>query len=333
MSMKSIFASAVPTAAFLLAVLLFSQSTVYGQRREKRQKAVKVMADSAATLKSVEMADSSTAGFGLRLPAADSLDAYLDSIDIKEKIVINDYSMVGIQYGVSLSSVMWNPNMRQSSVFYPVNFGITYTRYGKMFGYMPYFGFQAGIYYAREGYQFKADPETETWPDLGGRYSGVRSAVMDVIEVPLLAHLHFDFWKMKLIANIGFFAGYRLNVTRTGEGIPDDVATGFVDTDKRFDYGIKGGGGFAFVFDPVEIHFTAMYKYSMGTLHQPDYYSNYFYRFSYPSNIIFSAGIHFQLTKRVGKTKHQLRREAREQVGLIRSLDAGTPEMDAEQEN
>ena len=250
------------------------------------------------------------------LPEGDSLKAYLDTVDLKKKIVINDYSMIGVQYGMSLSQVMWNPSMRQKSMFMPVNFGIVYTRYGKMFGYMPYFGFQAGIFYAREGYRFKADEETGLWSDLGGPYSGVREAVMDVIEAPVLAHMHVDFWKMKLLVNLGFFVGYRMNVHRSGQDLSPEVASGFISTDKRFDYGIKGGLGFGFVFDPVEIHFSAMYKYSMGALHQPDYYSDYYYRYAYPSNIIFSVGLHFQLTKRVGMTKHQLRQKARQEIGL-----------------
>lgn len=262
----------------------------------------------------------------------DSLSAYLDTVEVKKKMVINDYSMIGLQYGMNISQVSWNPSMRQKSLFFPYNFGIFYTRYGKMFGYMPYFGFQAGIIYTKEGYSFKPDDETETWPDLGGPYSGVRQAVMDVIEVPLLAHIHVDFWKMKLLADIGFFVGYRLNIERSGQDIDPAIANSFIDTDRRFDYGIKGGAGFAFVFDPVEIHFTAMYKYSMGTLHQPDYYSTYYYRYSYPSNIVFSVGLHFQLTKRTGMTKHQLRREAKEQAGLTMSLDFSMPETEAREQ-
>ncbi len=262
----------------------------------------------------------------------DSLSAYLDTVEVKKKMVINDYSMIGLQYGMNISQVSWNPSMRQKSLFFPYNFGIFYTRYGKMFGYMPYFGFQAGIIYTKEGYSFKPDDETEAWPDLGGPYSGVRQAVMDVIEVPLLAHIHVDFWKMKLLADIGFFVGYRLNIERSGRDIDPAIANRFIDTDRRFDYGIKGGAGFAFVFDPDEIHFTAMYKYSMGTLHQPDYYSSYYYRYSYPSNIVFSVGLHFQLTKRTGMTKHQLRREAKEQAGLTMSLDFSMPATEAREQ-
>lgn len=257
---------------------------------------------------------------------ADSLGAYLDTIDIKKKIVINDYSMIGVHYGMAMSQVFWNPTMKQKAVFVPVNFGITYTKYGKMFGYMPYFGFQAGILYTQEGYELKPDSVTGIRPDLGGPYRGVHSAIMDVVEVPLLAHCHFDFWKMKLMVNIGFFAAYRLGIERSGEDISSEIAHSFIDSDRRFDYGIKGGAGFGFIFDPVEIHFQAMYKYSMGSLHKPDYYSKDYYRYSYPSNIVFSVGLHFQLTKRTGKTKHQIRREAKEQLGLIKTIETNTVE-------
>ena len=36
-----------------------------------------------------------------------------------------------------------------------------------------------------------------------------------------------------------------------------------------------------------------------------------YYRFAYPSNIIVSAGVHFQLTKRSGMTKKELKNKAR----------------------
>ena len=54
-----------------------------------------------------------------------------------------------------------------------------------------------------------------------------------------------------------------------------------------------------------------MYKHSLSTLFDPDYNSEYYYRFAYPSNIIISAGIHFQLTKRSGMTKKQLKEQAK----------------------
>ena len=228
-------------------------------------------------------------------------DAYLDSLDVRKKSIINDYTLIGVQYGVGLNQVSWNPRMEQKMQLVPVNFGVTWTRFCKMFGYMPYFGIQAGLFYAREGYSLEEEYNVE----------GATDVLMDVVEVPVLAHFHFDFWKMKLMANIGFYGSYRLNIQRMGNVTPA-VANSFLSTDRRFDYGIKGGAGFGFVFDPVEIHITAMYKYGFGSLYEPNYYSEYYYRFASVSNLIISVGVHFQLTKRTGKTSHQLRQEARE---------------------
>lgn len=228
-------------------------------------------------------------------------DSYLDTVDFKKKTVINDYTLIGVHYGMSLNQMSWNPKMKQSMQFVPVNFGITWTRYGKMFGYMPYFGIQAGLFYTREGYKL----------DEGYYVSGASNAIMDVIEIPVLAHCHFDFWKMKFLINLGFYGSYRLSISRWGGNVPDDLAHSFLATDRRFDYGIKGGAGFGFVFDPVEIHFNAMYKYGFGSLYQPNYYSEYYYRFATVSNFVFSVSLHFQITKRIGKTNKELRKEAK----------------------
>lgn len=241
---------------------------------------------------------------------------YLDKFEVKKNNKINDYSLIGIQYGVGLSQMMWNPKQSQQMLVIPKNFGITYTKYGKMFGYMPYFGFQVGVFYAQEGYKFKENK------DNGYTYTiqGADKAIFDVIEVPVLTHIHFDFWKMKVIANIGFYGGYRLKVERfplNGEYTSETYESNrnkFLETDRRFDYGIKGGLGFGFIFDPIEIHITAMYKHSLSSIYEPDHYSKYYYRYAYPINIVISAGVHFQLTKRVGKTKREIRNEAKRLV-------------------
>ena len=240
-------------------------------------------------------------------------DEFLDTVQVKKNLKLNDYSMIGIQYGAGLSQVMWNPVQKQNFVFMPYNFGVTYTTYGKMFGYMPYFGFQAGVFYGQEGYQFEYNEDKDYTYTL----EGAEKAVMDVVEVPVLSHLHFDMWHFKIIAQIGLYGGYRLNIKRfpgkTGVLNPE-TANAFADYEKRWDYGIKGGLGFGLVFDPLEIHIQAMYKHSMSSLYEPDYYSQYYYRFAYPSNIIVSAGVHFQLTKRSGSTKKDIKEQARKIV-------------------
>lgn len=235
-------------------------------------------------------------------------DAQLDTINVKKKLVINDYAMIGFQYGVGLSQVMWNPKQKQDMLFVPVNAGVTVTKYAKMFGFLPYFGFQAGLFYAREGYRFKYDKDN----DYTYTVEGAEKAIMDVIEVPLLLQCHVDLWNFKFMVNLGCYGGYRFP-GKSGSVAPE-VQHSFLPTDRRWDYGIKGGVGFGLVFDPVEIHIQAMYKHSMSTLYNPDYYSEYYYRFAYPTNIVISAGVHFQITKRTGKTKAQLKKMARDMV-------------------
>jgi len=258
----------------------------------------------------------------LELSITDTLtNEYLDTLQIRKSTTINDYTMIGVQYGAGLSQVIWNPSTEQDWVFIPYNFGVTYTRYGKMFGYMPYFGFQAGIFYGQEGYQFKYDEKN----DFIYRIEGAEKALIKVVEVPVMAHMHIDFWKMKIMFNLGCYAGYRLSIERFQLFDKDDYSIlneirfeasrySFKDTDNRWDYGIKGGIGFGLIFDPIEIHIMAAYKHSLSSLYEPDHYSPYYYRFAYPSNIVVSAGVHFQLTKRTGKTKPQLKKLAKEMV-------------------
>ena len=247
------------------------------------------------------------------LTAEKYTNEFLDTLNVKKKLVINDYSMIGVHYGVNLSQVMWNPSQKQDMLLLPVNVGITYTKYGKMFGYMPYFGFQVGLLYTQEGYQFEYNEDKEyTYTILGAE-----KAVYDVLEAPLLFHFHYDLWNFKIIGNVGCYAGYRLGIHRypgnTGSVSPD-VEHSFVETDRRWDYGLKGGIGFGIVFDPIEIHIQATYKHSFGTLYDPDHYSEYYYRYAYPSNITISAGIHFHLSKRSGKTKAELKKQAKDMV-------------------
>lgn len=261
-------------------------------------------------------------------------DEYLDTVNVKKALAINDYTLLGVHYGVGLNQMNWTPSMEQKMLFTPVNVGISWTRYGKMFGYMPYFGIQVGLFYTQEGYKFRYNTEENYVPV----FMGAQSAIMDVIEVPVLAHCHVDFWKMKVILNVGLYGGYRIGIHRYAPEIDvaglryqnltpgyeikleDAYVRSFTPFEKRFDYGIKAGLGFGFVFDPVEIHIEAMYKHAFASLFEADYYSQYYYRYSYQMNVIISVGLHFQLGKRIGKTRQQIRREARESLTVNSSI-------------
>lgn len=244
---------------------------------------------------------------------ADTLtNEYLDTLNVRKALVVNDYSLIGVQYGVGLSRVMWNPPQEQSMLFVPVNFGITYTKYGQMFA-MPYFAFKAGLFYAKEGYQFEYNEEY----DWTYKIEGAEKAVLEVVEVPLLFQFHYDAWNFKIMAELGCYGGYRLGIQRfpgkTGS-VSEELEHSFKDTDRRMDYGLKGGVGIGLVFDPVEFHVTAAYKHSLSSLYTPNHNSEYYYRFAYPSNIVISAGLFFQLSKRTGKTKAALKKEAKSLV-------------------
>lgn len=234
---------------------------------------------------------------------------YLDTLTLKKALVVNDYSLIGVQYGVGLSRVMWNPPQEQNTLFVPVNIGVTYTKYGQMFA-MPFFAFKAGLFYTKEGYEFEYNEEY----DYTYKIEGAEKAIMEVVELPIFFQFHYDTWNFKLMAEIGCYGGYRLSIHRfpgqTGNVKPEKEFS-FIDTDIRLDYGIKGGVGFALVFDPIEIHLMASYKHSLSSLYEPDHYSNYYYRFAYPQNFIISAGVHFQISKRTGKTKAELKKQAK----------------------
>ena len=305
----------------IICIIFASLFTCLVPINSEARKQKKALSDSTAVsvadTSRLEVAADSVAGRLDSLAAAslDSIDLvplfsdeYLDTVKMKKAKSINDYTMIGVQYGVSLSQMRFNPTKRQGMLILPYNFGITYTRYGKMFGYMPYFGFQTGVLFGQDGYVFKKNKETG---DYNESVDGATKAVYSYAEVPLLAHLHIDVWHLKLIVNLGLYAGYRLEVEREGERLDPQYANTFYDYDRRFDYGAKAGAGIGLILDPIEFHIQATYRASLGSLYRPNYYSEYYYRFAYPSDILITAGIHIQLTKRTGKTKAALKKEAK----------------------
>ena len=305
----------------IICIIFASLFTCLVPINSEARKQKKALSDSTAVsvadTSRLEVAADSIAGRLDSLTAAslDSIDLvplfsdeYLDTVKMKKAKSINDYTMIGVQYGVSLSQMRFNPTKRQGMLILPYNFGITYTRYGKMFVYMPYFGFQTGVLFGQDGYVFKKNKETG---DYNESVDGATKAVYSYAEVPLLAHLHIDVWHLKLIVNLGLYAAYRLEVEREGERLDPQYANTFYDYDRRFDYGAKAGAGIGLILDPIEFHIQATYRASLGSLYRPNYYSEYYYRFAYPSDILITAGIHIQLTKRTGKTKAALKKEAK----------------------
>ena len=314
--------------AALAIILLFSASASYAQ--------LKVPSDSSATVPPARL-DLPADSVSTAVPAdslavsADSLsrpsanpgrksrhksiverpaewtDEFLDTVDVKKAFVLNDYTMVGIHYGVSFNQMSFNPQYLQTYLFSPEYYGITVSKYGKLFNMYPNFGLEAGIFYGHEGYKFKANKETGALASI----RGANECRFTVVEVPLMAAMHMDSKYFKLVANLGIYGGYRLSVERIGDNVADQYRTGFIeDMDRRLDYGLRGGLGFGLVFTPIEFHIKANVRYGWGTIFEPDWYSEYYYRFAYPFDIMVTGSIYIQLTKRTGKTTSALKKEA-----------------------
>lgn len=245
----------------------------------------------------------------------------LDTVRIQRAFVVNDYSSFGVEAGVPFNNMLFNPPKSTKFTAYGYQVDIWYTHYSKLFGYMPYFGYQIGLSHTTGGFRFKEVEEkdgTITIPHL----DGFKGAEWKVVEAPFLMVFHVDAAHFKIMAKAGLYVGYRYDIHRTIHDRYVDTGARFLgydvyeykdkwrDIDRRVDYGLKGGAGIAYVLDPFEFHFNVSFKYGWSSLYQPDYASPYYYRFSYPFDVIFTAGVHYQLTRRSGKTRAQLRREA-----------------------
>jgi len=237
-------------------------------------------------------------------------DAFLDTVQVNHALELNDYALLGFEYGAGWSSQLFNPSYKQTKQFNGGYYGVTVTKYGKLFGFMPYFGIQLGFFHGYEGFTMKENEETGTISTI----LGATDVTYEVVEVPLMSQFHYDLDHFKLIGGIGPYAGYRLNVHREGNWVDASLVDAFADTDRQFDYGLKGAAGFGVVFDPVEIHIKASVRYSWSNLYEPDYRSAYYYSYAYPLDIMVSAGLYVQLGKRSGKSKAMIRKEAREIV-------------------
>lgn len=239
---------------------------------------------------------------------------------VRPKGMVNDYSMIGVNFGPTFSRMVLNPSgYHQRWLYNPWYVSLTYIKNMKMFDFLPYFGYQVGIAYAHEGYQFAENEKSHYLH----RIDGATEASYSMVEVPFLIHGHFDASHFKFMLNAGPYIGYRLSIERRGQLSTDTdalaIANSFVEHDRRWDYGIYAGVGFALVFDPIELHFNAIgHAWSWGSIYAPDSnpepYKKYYYRFAYPMDINFTFGIYFQLGKRYGKTSAQLRHQAYEIV-------------------
>lgn len=248
-----------------------------------------------------------------------ALKALEQEITLREEL-LNDYCSVGAYYGLSLGNTTFNPSRKTSMFVIPGTYGVAFQYHQKMFGYMPFFGFEIGVEHNYGGYQFKANKETGAISHV----EGATKAIIENVEVPFLMMAHAEVGEnLKLMAKIGIYGGYRLSIERfPPEGmntVSESIRHDFLPTDNRIDYGLKGGVGFALVFSPFELHFNGQIRYSWSSLYQPDAYDpegygRYYWRFAYPMDIFLTVGLHYELTPRYGRSRSSLRRLAKDMV-------------------
>lgn len=244
-------------------------------------------------------------------------NSYLDSIDVKKQEAPNNYLMVGVYGGVTMNYGFFNPTRLVSPHWaYPMG-GFSIIRQFNMFGIFPNMGFEFGAQLNYEGYEFKENKET----GYRATESGAYAVTMRVPEVFMLSHFHIDAGDhFKLLAKIGIYGGYRLDIQRTLDPYYAEFEeytqyeSSFRDYDKRFTYGVQGGLGMGLMFSPFEFHIMAQVKWGWESFWVPNYASQWYYRFAYPLDGAITFGIYYQLTPRLGHSRASLRKLAKQMV-------------------
>lgn len=246
----------------------------------------------------------------------DSVTAeYLDSTRI-QSVAPNNYWLAGVFGGASLQYGFFNPTrLVRWQLQYPV-FGFSFIRHYTMFGIFPNMALEFGAQQNYEGYEFKANEET----GYRATESGAYKTLIKVPEAFFLTHFHIDASDhFKLLAKIGLYGGYRQSVERVLDfqfvgSSYEQYVNEFRDYDKRWTYGVQGGLGIGIMIDPFEFHLNVQIKWGWESFWEPDYTSQYYYRFAYPLDIAPTFGLYYQLTPRHGHTRAQLRKMAKEIV-------------------
>ncbi|MDR2362183.1 MAG: PorT family protein [Prevotellaceae bacterium] len=144
------------------------------------------------------------------------------------------------------------------------------------------------------GIIYKFYSRTPLWPEGAGAHvgTGLQSAInlttrgyqrdstailrYRAIEIPFMTHLHISIWKFRLIGAAGLYVSYLLDGTQAelNPYVPTTIIISeekytFQPTDRRFDYGLRFGGGLALILHPLEIQFDIHYAIGLGYTHSP----------------------------------------------------------------
>lgn len=201
---------------------------------------------------------------------------------VKDSTRIREH-LFGVKWGMSVNNLTLSIDYDKKPVLSPKNFGVYYTYYHSLWNAISLFGIETGVQFNEEGYKTQIFDESDKLVDEG-------KETFQNITVPLVSQFRFDFWRMRILANLGCFVSYRTGA-QFSHIIPETVK----DSWKKKGYGIIGGGGLAYVFRPFEIHVEANYKYNLADLYdKTSFYGEEYWVSTHTSQIIISVGLHYR---------------------------------------
>ncbi len=197
-------------------------------------------------------------------------------VKISDSTILNMH-IIGVKYGFGISNVFFSQDFNHKSINAPVNFGIYYTYYHSLWGYMPYFGINTGIEFTELGYTELIGKE-EITAQIQHKYKS--------IDIPLMTQFRVDFWRMRAMLGIGGYGSYITSYS--GGDIPS--------TTNKLGCGIVGNFGIGIKFNPIEIHFDVGYKYSLSHLLNPQINSTEYWLYTHANQLKFSIGLFYNLS-------------------------------------
>lgn len=205
---------------------------------------------------------------------------------IKDSSKIREH-LVGVKMGVGWNNVYFSQDIKRESFLTAKNFGIYYTYYHSLWNSIPLFGIEAGIHYSEIGFTAVEylDPE-----GTANRRSVKGKETFQTIMVPVVSQFRIDFWRMRLLMNLGCFASYKLSQTTSGVLNPE-----IAKTYKKGGYGIMGGGGLAIIFHPFELHAEINYRYNLSNLYDKTAFYEDVWVSSHSSQLMLSVGLFMRI--------------------------------------
>ena len=203
-----------------------------------------------------------------------------DSTKIREHLI-------GLKWGYGINTFTLSQDFNKKAMLSGKNYGIYYTYYHSLWNSIPLFGIETGVQFNEIGYTAirYLDP-----PNTPNRRFEEGKDIFQTITIPFISQFRIDFWKMRLLLNIGGFASYKLSHSFSGL-----VSNDITKTYKDFGYGISGGGGLAFIFRPFEIHIEANYRYNLSNLYDKTSIYENIWVSTHTTQLLISAGMFIRI--------------------------------------